>query len=512
MLLHRYRIATRIGFVVGVILLMMLVLAVVEMKGLNSIRKSLDDIVGKHYQRLQIAQELRFQARNSAVIVRNVLLVTEPDAKDLERKRFEDSATTYLSLLEKLTKQEQIEEENTIINSVVEIGEVTFGLWRTIAAAENGASPRQGMEILKAEVRSHQWGLLDNLDALVAVEQHLAEETMERALYNYEKTKSVMAMINILAIGAGLFSVAAITASIVSPLREITGKVDSIANGDFSTRIELDQQDEIGRLATHINRMVEKLDANEEELEKYRYHLEELIEWRTGEMNEQRERFISVLIHDLKGPLVPIIGFSRLLINKKELDRSKLNRYLQELHESTTKLATVIEKTSEALRQKRSSFSFDKEPFDIEELLHSVSVSCRHAFKTNAVTLVLNDKEIDEYTSSGEILYSGDISKIRSVLENLIGNAGKYASSRVEISLGSNNQSIRLTVDDDGCGVDESYRQRIFEEYYQAPGSKCGTGVGLYSVKKIVDHYGGMVKVEKAPLGGARFSVILPIT
>lgn len=512
MLLHRYRIATRIGFVVGIILLMMLVLVIVEMKGLHSIRTSLDDIVGKHYQRLQVAQEMRFHARNSAVIVRNVLLVTDRGAKDHERKRLEEGAATYLSLLEELTNQNQTEEEKEIIDNIVEIGAITFGLWRSITSPDSGASASQGMEILKAEARSHQWGLLDNLDALVAVERRLAEETMEHALYNYEKTKSVMAMINILAIGAGLFSVAAITASIVSPLREITGKVDSIARGDFSTRIELDQQDEIGRLATHINRMVEKLNANEEELEKYRYHLEELIEWRTGEMNEQRERFISVLIHDLKGPLVPIIGFSRLLINRKDLDKNKLNRYLHELHGSTTKLATVIEQTSQALREKRAAFSFDKEPFDIEELLHSVSMNCRHAFKTQSVRLNINDTDIDEFTSSGTIYYLGDISKIRSVLENIIGNAGKYAKTQIEIKLESNEQSIRLIVDDDGCGVAEPYRDKIFEEYYQAPESECGTGVGLYSVKRIVDHYGGVVKVETAPLGGARFSVILPMT
>lgn len=512
MLIHRYSIAARIGAVVGVILAMMLVLAVVEMKGLNSIRKSLNDIVGKHYGRLQTAQEMRFLARHSAVLVRNVLLVGDEAAKDLERERFEKGAGNYLSLLEKLTGQEQTPEEQKIITAVIEGGEITFGLWRAITSAETGSSPAQGMEILKAEVRNQQWGLLDNLDALVNVEQRLAEETMAISIQNYEQTKKVMAMINILAIGAGLFSVAAITASIVSPLKEIAGKVDKIAAGDFSTRIELDQQDEIGRLANHINRMVEKLNANEEELEKYRFHLEELIEWRTGEMNEQRERFISVLIHDLKGPLVPIIGFSRLLINKKNLDKNKLNKYLCELHESTTQLATVIEQTSAKMREKRMSFSFDKEPFDIEELLYSVSRNCQQGFDCEKLELLLNDTELKDYVVTGEFYYSGDISKIRSVFENLIGNAGKYAKEKIHIHLRRDGEYIILTVDDDGCGVPEIFRKKIFEEYYQAPGSKEGTGVGLYSVKRTVDHYRGGIFVQTAPLGGARFIVMLPVT
>ncbi len=513
MILQRYSIATRIGFVVGVVLLMMLVLAYVEMRGLGSIRRSLDEIVGKHHQRLQTVQEMRFLARHCAVVVRNVLLVSGQEAKSHERSRFEEGAAAYGLLLEQLRKQpEHSEEEKRIIERVADCSDITFTLWRNAIADENGPEPEEAMRLLQDEIRSHQWGLIGGLDNLVREEKRLAETAMQQALANHARIKSILILINVLTIGAGLFFMAAITASIVGPLGEISRKVDRIAGGDFQSRIDLDQQDEIGQLAAHINRMVDKLNANEEELKEYRYHLEELIELRTGEINDQRERFVSVLIHDLKGPLVPIIGFSRLLQTGENLTREKITRYAGEIHASTTKLSNVIDQTTRSLKEKRTAFSFDREPFDLGELLYSVAKSCLPALKADRVSLKLNGKEVEDYGKNGEkLMFSGDIGKLRSLMENLLGNAGKYALSRIEVQMHRSGDQLQLVVEDDGGGVAEPFRKKIFEEYYQAPGSKEGTGVGLYSVRRTVEHYQGSVAVHASPLGGARFVVTLPL-
>jgi len=512
MILRHYNIATRIGSVVGVILALMLLLAFVEMQGLGSIRKSLDEIVGQHDKRLQTAQELRFQARHAAVVVRNVLLVSEPKAKDHEVARFEEAADKYAAMLKGLTSQEGLsDEERDILDNVSRCSDITFNLWRTITDVENGISVKDAVQILQAEVRNHQWGLLGELDRLVQVEKRQSAESMQEALQNHARIKSIMIMINVLAIGAGLFFMAAITASIVGPLTEISRKVDKIAGGDFSTRIDLDQDDEIGQLAGHINRMVEKLEANEDELEEYRYHLEELIELRTGEINEQRERFVSVLIHDLKGPLVPIIGFSRLLIRHENLTPDKIALYAGEIHASTAKFSKVIDQTTRQLKEKRMAFSFDQEPFDVQELLHSVARSTLPALKTDRISLKLNGREVGEYEKNGQpVMFLGDIGKLRALMENLLGNARKYAASRIEVELTSSEGQLQLVVDDDGSGVAEPFRKKIFQEYYQVPGSKDGTGVGLYSVKRTIDHYQGSITVHSSPLGGARFVVTLP--
>lgn len=512
-LFRHYTIATRIGIVVGIILLLMLTLAYVEMRGLRDIRNDLDEIVGQHRSRLQTAHEMRFLARHAAVVVRNILLISEQEDQKTELVRFNEAEKSYSLLLNRLEKDPDInEEEREIIASVRSCSELTFSLWQTVIYPDSGSTLPDAVGLLQAEVRNHQWGLLEDLDRLVQLENRRSEASMQNALQNHARLKSVMVMINVLAIGAGLFFMVAITASIVGPLTEIGRKVDRIASGDFTTRIDLEQDDEIGQLANHVNRMVAKLAANEEELEEYRYHLEELIELRTGEVNEQRERFVSVLIHDLKGPLVPIIGFSKLLTKQQNLPQKKMELYAAEIHKSTSKLAEVIEQTTSSLREKRMALSFDQEPFDMGDLLSSVVRSCRPTLELEALQMTVNGLEPPEYAkNTGQLMFSGDVGKMRSVVENLLGNAVKYAKSRIAVELIAGDEYIRLTVDDDGRGVAEPFRKKIFEEYYQVPGSKNGTGVGLYSVKRVVEHYDGTIAVTTSTLGGARFEVRLPL-
>ncbi len=494
--------------------MMMLVLAGVEVKGLNSIRDSLDEIVEGHYRRLQIVQDMRFLARHGGVIVRNMFLVPDESTRSKERHRFDEAERTYRILLEQLHDLIEDGEEDELLQKVVEAGEITYGLWKTIADSigmPETSSDWVAIDILEEEVRSHQWGWLDGLQELVVLEQNLAEQSRAYARENYRKTKIVMAVINLLAVVIACMLVVAITASIAVPLSEIRKRVDLIARGDFTTRINISQKGEVGQLANHINRMVEKLQTNEEELNKYRYNLEELIEWRTGEVNEQRERFISVLIHDLKGPLIPIVGFSRLLMKKKHLTSEQISQYASAIHDSAGKLMFTVEQKSAELREKRLSYSFDRTPFDIEELLCAVCKGFQAGFVEKEIEIRINNLSPAEYQNAGNISFLGDIGKVRSIFENLIGNAGKYAEKRVDISIAQNGAAIELKVDDDGCGIPRAFHKKIFEEYYQAPGSRAGTGIGLYSVKRIVDYYRGDIEVSTSPIGGTRFSVTLPM-
>lgn len=511
---QKYSIATRISIVVGAILMMMLVLAGVEVKGLNSIRDSLDEIVEGHYRRLQIAQDMRFLARHGGVIVRNMFLVPDESARSEERHRFDEAEKTYRILLQQLHDIIDGGKEEELLQKVVESGEITYRLWKTIADSigmPETSSDWVAIDILEAEVRSHQWGWLDGLQELVVLEQNLAEQSRAHARKNYKKTKMVMAVINLLAVVIACMLVVAIAASIAVPLSEIRRRVDLIAGGDFTTRIDISQEGEVGQLANHINRMVEKLQANEDELNEYRYNLEELIEWRTGEVNEQRARFLSVLIHDLKGPLIPIVGFSRLLMKKKHLTSEQIRQYAGAIHDSAGKLMFTVEQKSVDLKEKRLSYSFDRTPFDMAELLCAVCKGFQAGFVENEIEVRINNLLPAEYKNTGNISFFGDIGKVRSVFENLIGNAGKYAEKRVEISIGQEGAAIEITVDDDGCGIPRAFHKKIFEEYYQAPGSRAGTGIGLYSVKRIVDHYQGTIIVSTSPIGGARFNVTLPL-
>lgn len=514
MFFQKYSIATRIGVVAGIVMLAMLVLVGVEVIGLNSIRTSLNEIVETHFKRQQIVEEIRYLARHGGIIVRNMHLVQSKKEKLEEMDRFAEAKSDYEQRIYDLKVLGGSGQESNLLRDIEENGARTWRIWSEAAenivmASDTGSE--NASYILNERVRSLQWEWLDSLEELVELERKLVAESRQRALENYSKTKTWLVVVNVLAIGLGCFLVVVITASIASPLREITRRVDRIASGDLSTRIELRQRGEVGHLVNHINRMVEKLQVNEAELYEYKYNLEELIEWRTGEVNEQRERFISVLIHDLKGPLIPIIGFSRLLMKKRHLTAEQINQYAAAIHDAATKLKFTVEQKSEDLREKRLAYSFDRTPFDMEELLCAVCKGFRPGFQEREIDVRLNGDLPDEYSLQGGIAFTGDIGKVRSVFENLIGNAGKYADSQVEVVLSIKENDIELVVDDDGCGIQQAFRNKIFEEYYQVPGSKDGTGVGLYSVKRVINHYHGDIAVVSSPLGGARFIVRIPI-
>ena len=107
----------------------------------------------------------------------------------------------------------------------------------------------------------------------------------------------------------------------------------------------------------------------------------------------------------------------------------------------------------------------------------------------------------------------GDAGQLRQVIHNLLQNAqdalADTAQPRIAITIGTERESVLLTVADNGCGFPEEVLRRAFEPYVTT--KPKGTGLGLAIVKKIVEEHGGRIEAENRPTGGARVSVLLPV-
>jgi signal transduction histidine kinase len=106
-----------------------------------------------------------------------------------------------------------------------------------------------------------------------------------------------------------------------------------------------------------------------------------------------------------------------------------------------------------------------------------------------------------------------DVHLFETVLKNLLYNATRYARHEIRVSFETHAGMYRLRVDDDGPGIPEEDRQRVFESFVQldrTAGRKTGFGLGLAIVKRAIEWHGGEVTVSQAPLGGARFSATWP--
>ena len=108
----------------------------------------------------------------------------------------------------------------------------------------------------------------------------------------------------------------------------------------------------------------------------------------------------------------------------------------------------------------------------------------------------------------------GDAEQLGRAARNLVHNATRHAAGRVVVGLREVDGVVILTVDDDGPGIPEAQRERVFERFTLVDPARSsiagGTGLGLAITRDIVERHGGVVVVEGSPLGGARFLVRLP--
>jgi len=510
MIFRNFRIISRIGLVIAIFCFLMIVLAIVEYFGIGKINNIMEQLVTQTYVKVELVQDMRFLARHKAVLVRNILLLDDLPAKEFELERIQKEKIEYAATQTKLASLVAWPEEKAILERIV-IGEnETDQLWDKVIEYGMNGRATDGMKLLVNEVRSRQWGWLDSLNEMVLLQKEYARANYAYDLATSSKINIVLVVINLLAICIGLFLAIAISRSITGPLKDFTGKVEKISRGDLTVQVEYDTKDEIGLLGENINRMVRMRKKNLEELESYRLHLEELVEQRTEELNRQREEFISVLIHDLKGPVTPILGFTKRLIEGKAKTPDDTMAWLKNIEDSTRQLLDTIERTSKDLRDKSALDVFNPEEFDIADLTRSIVECFIPKTEERRIILQINALEKDDWQKIETILYRGDPSQLKTLIENLVGNAVKYARSRIEIELRKKEHKIHLSVADDGPGIAKEYREKIFEQYFQIPGSQKGTGIGLYSVLKVVENHRGSVTVDSLPDKGSCFRVVLP--
>ena len=127
------------------------------------------------------------------------------------------------------------------------------------------------------------------------------------------------------------------------------------------------------------------------------------------------------------------------------------------------------------------------------------------------LTIVINNNVKEEGNEIEKGILKADAYQLRTMIENLLGNAVKYAESCIRVELSRSGNEIMFVVVDDGPGIDDSYHEKIFEEYFQVPGSKKGTGLGLFSVKRVVENHNGRITINSSPGRGTIFAVVLPV-
>ena len=215
--------------------------------------------------------------------------------------------------------------------------------------------------------------------------------------------------------------------------------------------------------------------------------------------NRDLEQFAFVASHDLSEPLRAMTGFVQLLELRygAELDERGAG-YITHVVDGAARMRTLIEDLLEYSRY----------------LVSDVDGSQVHTDKVLAQVLVDLGAVGVEVEPLPDVWYAE--SSVQAVLHNLIGNAIKFhrpdTKSKVVVSGRVENGRVLICVDDDGIGIGDEYRERVFGMFARLHVREAypGTGIGLAIVQQVAERSGGNAWVEQSHLGGSRFCITLP--
>ena len=232
--------------------------------------------------------------------------------------------------------------------------------------------------------------------------------------------------------------------------------------------------------------------------------LEQRVALRTRELtraNEELEAFAYSVSHDLRAPLRAIDGFSRLLTERYGDRLDAIGReYLLRVRNAASRMGELIESLLKMSRVGRGGMN--PTPLDLSRMASDIIADLRAGDPHRPVDTVV-----------AEGLHAvGDAGLVRSLLQNLLGNAWKFTSGRDDARIEVGRDEQGFFVRDNGAGFEPEYADKLFRPFQRLHGQDefAGHGIGLASVKRIAERHGGAVRASGSPGQGATFHFTLP--
>ena len=231
------------------------------------------------------------------------------------------------------------------------------------------------------------------------------------------------------------------------------------------------------------------------------------------EVDKAKDEFSSMISHELKTPLIPIMGYCEMLKDPKffgKLTEPQLEA-INEIYDNTTRLNTLITEVMKAQKLELNRLTFKKEIFEVGDFLEVVSKNHTQLMMSKKITFINN------YSSNDQVLIKTDKDRLHEVFTNLIQNAVDFVpeqNGKIEVGAIDNGKAISFYVKDNGIGIPHDKIDKLFTKFYQIDTSFSrkhgGSGLGLVICKGIVTSLGGDIKVESEVGKGTTFSFVIP--
>lgn len=266
------------------------------------------------------------------------------------------------------------------------------------------------------------------------------------------------------------------------PLREMAAAADAMARGDYTRQVTTTSHDEVGRLARAFNKMSAEL----------------------AETDRVRRDLVANVSHELRTPITSLqAALENLVDGVAQADPETFRAMLAQVE----RLGRLVQQLLDLSRLEAGVVPLVREEFRVEPLLeHAVREQQLHEPSVDVTVLV----------EPNDLTADGDPERVHQVVANLLENAVRFTPSggRVEVRARRSDLGVTIEVLDEGPGIPETERARVFERFYRADAARSstdgGAGLGLAIARWIVDLHGGDIHPERREPRGCRMVVTLP--
>ncbi len=271
----------------------------------------------------------------------------------------------------------------------------------------------------------------------------------------------------------------------LKPIDELTRRARQITAHDLSQRLNLDQEDELGRMAATFDDMIGRLQ----------------------EAFERQKRFTSDASHELRTPLTVMQAELGLALTRPRAAEDYRHTLLS-MDEEVSRLSLIVNDLLTLTRIDVDPVAIQHQPVVLNELLGGLA---------RRVGMIAAERDIAvEVEGLQPATITGDATRLRQLFTNLLDNAVTYTpdGGRVTVRLESARDGARVTIGDTGIGIAAEHLPRIFERFYRTSEARAhhahGTGLGLAISWSVVQAHQGEIAVQSTPGQGTTFTVFLP--
>lgn len=306
----------------------------------------------------------------------------------------------------------------------------------------------------------------------------------------------------------GVLLSTALARRLARPIDELASASNALASGDLHACVDVESEDEIGRLGASFNSMARRIESLIADVREEAQRAEAA--------SKAKDRFLACVSHELRTPLTNVFAYAEILESMRDpKSRSDEDEFLAIIKVESERLMDLIDGVMELVAFDAEVMRFVKIDFDVEAFVRELAREFRERWENISVE-VASGAELSTEQGVERARAHGDAARLRKVLEKVLKNALLWSpeGGHIVLRVVQLPREVEIHVVDQGPGVPESERERVFERFYQVGNGltdkPAGTGLGLAFARELMQVHGGSIRCEAAPSGGADFVLVLP--